>query len=263
MKKVLLIFCFALFLQADVYYARVQPLESYQIKASVSGLVVLANLAMEGKYVQNSLIVKIDDKINKKDLEISKTKLKNLKEIERISASNAKNAKKSYEIKKRNYDRIKNLKTKSNYEKDNQLILVINAKTQYLSAKQNLENLKMQIGDLLYKIFTLKDTISKKNISLKHRFLYKLLVKKGDFVSPGTLLMSVDDISKAKLTIYLSYSDMVNLDKKSIYINGKKSNIKFSKIWKVADSTNISSYEAELIIPAPKYFSKVVKIEIK
>jgi hypothetical protein len=88
-------------------------------------------------------------------------------------------------------------------------------------------------------------------------------VKKGDYVNFGTLLMDVDDISKAKLTVYLSYEDMINLDKKSIYINDKKSDLKFHKVWRVADTTNISSYKAELYIPAPKVFSRVVKIELK
>ncbi len=263
MKKVLLLFYFTLFLQADVYFARVQPIETYQIKASVSGTIIFANLLLEGQYIQNATVIKIDDAADKENLKISMSKLKVLKKMEKISQLSVKNAKKSYEIKKKDYERIKNLKTKSNYEKNNQLILVINAKSQYLSTKQSFENLKTQEDDLQYKIFALKDIISKKNIRLNHRFLYKLFVKKGDFVAPGTPLMIADDVSKAKLIIYLSYDDMTNLSKKSIYINNKKSNIKFSKIWKVADSTNISSYKAELIIPAPKYFSKVIKVEIK
>ncbi len=264
MKKVLFLsMLISSYLLADVYYARVEPVESYSIKSSASGQVVRSNISLEGRFVKDSLVIKIDDASNLQDLKTSQEKLKALKEIELIDIQNMKNAKLSYEIKKRNYDRIKNLKTKSIYEKDNQLVLVISAQSQYLSAKQTLQNIKSQIDDLKYKIFTLKDTIDKKNIHLKDRFLYKLYVKKGDYVNSGTLLMDVQDISKAKLTIYLSYEDMSNLDKKTIYINGKKSDLKFHKVWKVADTTNISSYKAELYIPAPKVFSRVVKVELK
>jgi len=262
-KLVYMVLFVGVYLFADVYYAKVEPVESYSIKSSASGQVVKSDISQEGKYVKNSLVIKIDDATNLQDLKTSQEKLKTLKEIEAIDRQNLKNTKLSYEIKKRNYDRIKNLKTKSIYEKDNQLVSVISAQSQYLSAKQTLQNIKSQIDDLKYKIFVLKDTINKKNIWLKNRFLYKLHVKKGDYVNSGTLLMDVDDISKAKLTVYLSYEDMINLDKKSIYINDKKSDLKFHKVWRVADTTNISSYKAELYIPAPKVFSRVVKIELK
>ncbi len=264
MKKIFLfLFTLSLSLQADIYYAKVKPIESYTIKSSVSGKVMVSDISKEGKFIQNSLVVKIDDVLNMKDLKTSQAKLKILKEIKNIDKQNLQNSKLSYEIKKKNYDRIKDLNTKSIYEKDNQLVSVIAAKNQYLSTKQALENIKSQINDLLYKIFVLKDTINKKNIYLKGRYLYKLYVKRGDYVIPGTPLMEVKDISKAKLTIYLSYEDMKNLDKRVIYINGKKSNLKFHKVWRVADATNISSYKAELYIPAPKIFSKVIKVELR
>ncbi len=264
MKGIFIFLTFlSLYVYGDVYYAKMEPMESYTIKSSVSGEVIKSDISKEGKFIKNALIIKIDDAVNMQDLKTSKEKLKSLKEIEAIDRQNLKNAKLSYEIKKRNYDRIKNLKTKSIYEKDNQLISVISAQNQYLIAKQTLQNVKTQIDDLKYKIFVLKDTINKKNIYIKDRLLYKLYVKKGDYVNPGSRLMDVHDISKAKLTIYLSYEDMVNLDKKSIYINGKKSDVKFHKVWKVADTINISSYKAELYMPAPKIFSKVVKIELR
>ncbi len=264
MSRFVLFFAiFTLFLRADVYYAKVEPIESYSIKSAVSGQVVKSDISKEGKYIKNSLIIKIDDSVNIQDLKTSQKKIEILKNIEDIDKENLKNLKLTYDIKKRNYDRIKDLKTKSIYEKDNQLTLVISSKNQYLSAKQALQNIKSQIDDLKYKIFTLKDTINKKNIYLKDRYLYKLYVKKGDFVNPGTLLMDVKDISKAKLTIYLSYEDLRDIDKKVIYINGKKSDIKFYRVWRVADTTHISSYKAELHILSPKIFSKVVKIELK
>ncbi len=263
MRKLLLLFYVFIFAYSDTYFARVEPLEIYKIKASISGEVIFSNLSKEGKYIENALILKIDDAVNIKDLKISKQKLKILQDIFLIDKQRVKDSERSFKLQERNYNRIKDLKTKSSFEKDNRLVSVLNTKSAYLNAKQNLENLKTSINALKYKIFVLEDTISKKNIKLQNRFLYKLYVKNGDFVVPGTILMDTADIKKAKLTVYLSYEDMINLNKKSIFLNGKKTNRRFYRVWKIADKTNISSYKAEMIIPAPKIFSKVVKIEIK
>lgn len=247
----------------DIYYAKLEPYETYVIKSDVAGKVVYSDLSKEGKWVKDALVVKIDDKTDKDDLKTSMKKLSDLKEMEKLTLQNIKALKRTYEIKKRNYDRIKDLKTKSNFEKDNQLITVIAANASLLNAKQSLVNLQSSIKDLEYKIFVLKDRIEKKNITIKDRFIYKLNVKKGDYVAPGVLVMSVMDTSKAKAVIYLSYEDKENLDKKTIYINGKKTTFKFNKVWNVADSVNISSYRAELYLPKPKEFSKVIKIELR
>ncbi len=262
--RILLSFMFVIvFANADVYYAKVEPFENYSIKSAVSGLVTKSKLNLEGKFIQNNAIVKIDDATNIQDLKTSEKKLQVLENMKKIIVQSVKNAKVSYVIKKRNYDRIKNLKTKSIFEKDNELIATIASQNQYLSSKQNEQNIKMQIDDLKYKIFALKDMINKKTIIIKNRYLYKLYVKKGDFVNPGSLLAQVEDVSKAKLIIYLSYQDMLNINKKTIFINGKPTKIKFYKIWKIADSVNISSYKAEIIIPSVNVFSQVVKIELK
>ena len=50
---------------------------------------------------------------------------------------------------------------------------------------------------------------------------------------------------------------------KEIYIDGIKSDIKISKIYDVADNTNISAYKVELILNDVKTFSRLVKIEFK
>ncbi len=261
-KTVLILTIFVSGLLADIYYARVEPVNFYKIKAAAGGMVTLSKLSLEGSFVKDALVVKIDDKQDKANLATSEKKLQILNELMKIDEDNLKNAEKSYKIKLRNYERVKNLKTKSKFEKDNQLLLVISAKNQYLNAKQAIINLKSQIDDLKYKIFVLKDTISKKNITLKNRYLYKLYPKKGDYLAPGAVVMDAADTTKAKVTIYISYDDFKNLDKKELYIDGKKSNEKL-KVWKIADTTNISSYKAEIILPKPKIFSKVVKIELK
>ncbi len=247
----------------DVYYAKLEPLESYVIKSDVAGKIIYSDVSKEGKYVKDALVVKIDDKTDKDDLKNSVKKLESLKKLVELKKENINNLQKSYLIRKRNYDRIKNLKTKSNFEKDTQLLSVIAANSSLIAAKESLISLENQIKDLEYEIFVLKDRISKKNIIIKDRYIYKLNIKKGDYVSPGATLMQTMDISKAKATIYLSYEDKENLSKRSIYINGKKSDIKFYKVWDIADSVNISSYKAEILLPRPKEFSKVVKIELR
>lgn len=88
-------------------------------------------------------------------------------------------------------------------------------------------------------------------------------MKKGDYVNVGTSLVDAYDVSKGKLTIYLSRED-VDLAKTGVMLlDGKESNIKVDKIWDVADTQNISAYKAEILIPAPKRFSQLIKVEFK
>jgi len=55
----------------------------------------------------------------------------------------------------------------------------------------------------------------------------------------------------------------MDIKNKTIYLDGKKSDLKISKLYTVADTKHISSYKCEIIIPAPKTFSKLTKIEFK
>jgi hypothetical protein len=71
------------------------------------------------------------------------------------------------------------------------------------------------------------------------------------------------DLSRAKLTIYLSSDELKNLKSKKIYLDGKVTNLKFNKIWRVADSKNISSYKAEIVLKPIANFSKLIKVEVK
>lgn len=56
---------------------------------------------------------------------------------------------------------------------------------------------------------------------------------------------------------------MIQFQIKQYILIGKKSNLKIDKIYKVADSKHISSYKVEIIVPNPKTFSRLVKIEFK
>ncbi len=251
-------------LNATVYYAKVEPVQKYSIKSAASGKVLKSNYEMEGRVSNGRVIIHLDDVLNKEDLKNSTQKLKTIKDLISITEKNLKNAKKIATIREQNYNKIKNLKTKSRVEKDNELINSVNAQNQVLSLMSSLENLKSQLDDQKYKIATLKDQIEKKSIAIPKGYLvYKLYLQKGDFAGVGTPLVDAYDISKAKLTVYVSKEDY-NLAKNGvIYLNGKPTNYKVDKLWDSADTQNISSYKTEIVIPAPKVFSKLVKVEFR
>ena len=85
----------------------------------------------------------------------------------------------------------------------------------------------------------------------------------GQVVSIATPLAQVADTSKAKLTIYLDESDVLDAKKRVIYMDGKKTEYKISRILNIADSKNISKYMAQIIIKSPKIFSRLTKIELR
>jgi multidrug resistance efflux pump len=264
MKYFILAILASVGLNATIYYAKVEPVQKYSIKSAASGKIISSKEYMEGRNSTGSVLIHIDDFLNKQDLISSKKKLNTLKEMIRITDKNLQNAKKVANIREKNYSKIKNLKTKSRVEKDNELINSINAQNQVLTLLSNLENLKTQLNDQNYKIATLKDLISKKNIRIPKGYLiYKLYLKKGDFAGVGTPLVDAYDTSHAKLTVFVSKEDYDLAQKGIVYIDGKPTNYKVNKLWNTADTQNISSYKAEIVIPAPKVFSRLVKVEFK
>lgn len=217
------------------FYAKLEPINSYSVKAAVSGKVIYTNDEIEGKKANNSIIVKLDSQLNKIDLKQSEKKLAAINEM--------------LKLQERNYNRLLKISSKSGFEKDSQKINVI-----------NLETSK---ADMLIKIATLKDTIKNKKLVEKSNYIYNIAVKKGDYVAPGTLLYEAKDLSKGKLEIYVPIADVEIIKTKTIYIDGKKSDLKIDKIYDVADSKHISSYKCEILIDKPKVFSRLVKIEFK
>ena len=220
---------------ASEYYAKLEPIESYQIKSAVSGKVIYSNSKIEGLKANNSIIIEIDSMVNKVELEQSRNKLKYIDEMIKIETNN--------------YDRLNQVSSKSAFEKDTQKLKVI-----------NLESLK---ADMIVKIDTLKDIISNKKLIEKSNYIFNIAVKEGDYVNPGTLLYEAKDLSKGKLEIFVPIAQIEEIKNKEIFLNGVKSDIKISKIYEIADSTNISSYKVELILENAKIFSRLVKIEFK
>ncbi len=220
---------------AKEYYAKLEPIQDYKVKASVSGKVLFTNEKIEGKKANNSLIVKIDSKIDEINLEYAKKKL---------SYTN-----KMIEIEQRNFERLNKVSSKSQFEKDSQKLKVV--------------NLEVSKADLITRIETLKDTISNKRLKEKSNYISNIAVKKGDYVNPGTLLYEASDLSKGKLEIFVPINQIEKIKEKDIYIDDKKSKLKIDKIYKVADSSHISSYKVRLVLNNVEKFSRLVKIEFK
>ncbi len=251
-------------LVASEYFAKAQPVDEFSLKSSVSGQVLKVDETQEGKVSQGSLIIMIDDKVNQLDLQASKEKLGFLESNIKLTKQSVNNAYKAMQISKRNYDKVKNLSSYSKVQKDAKLLSSISSTNSYIQTKTSLENLKTQKADLEVRIATLEDTISKKNIRVKKGlFIYKLYPNVGDFVSMGSALLDSADISKARLTIYVTKEDLEGIENKKIFINDKETNYTIDKLWNIADTKNISAYKTEIIIDKPKVFSSLMKVEFR
>ena len=234
--KFFIVCCFlATSIFAKEYYAKIEPIQNYTVKAAVSGKVLFTNEQIEGNSANNSVIVKIDSKINEIDLKYSKQKLEYINKM--------------IKIEQKNYERLNQVSSKSEFEKDAQKLKVV--------------NLQSNKADLITKIQTLEDTISNKKLVEKSTYISNIAVSPGDYVNPGNLLYEAKDLSKGKLEIFIPINKIEDIKNKDIYIDNKKSAIKIDKIYQTADSSHISSYKIRLVLNDVKKFSKLVKIEFK
>jgi len=263
MRKILFLFL-PLLLVAQVHYAKLEPFETYVIKSAVSGQIVKADESQEGKIGSDNIIIQIDDKVDKAQYKALQQSLKVLKESLVLTQEMLNNSETVFKRDFDYYKRIKDLKTKSKTEKDRIYTTMITSKNQVLNFKQNIATLKKQIADTEYQLIRLKDIMKKKAIKAKNLYIYKVAVRKDDYVNPGMLLLKAMDLSKGRLTLYLDADEVKDLSNKRIYINDKLTNYKFNKLIRVADDIHISSYRAEIIIDNPdNLFSKLIKVEIK
>ena len=239
-------------------------MERVVIKAAAAGQVIEADLSMEGKIVGDRCVIHIDDGLDRLELENSVKSLGLVSRTLELTKKMLPGLKESFLRKQKYFKRMKNLTTASQTQKDNAYHAMVAAENQYLSSMEKELNLRQQMLEIKYKIQMLKDRIKKKNIRLENRYLYKLMARKGDYVSPGTSLAIVDDLSRGKLVIYLDKEEIEKLDRKSLWLNGKKSRIPISKLWKETDEKYISSYRAEIFVDPLQYpFSSLVKVELK
>jgi multidrug resistance efflux pump len=249
---------------AKVHYAKLEPYESVVLKSSVSAQVKSVNLDAEGKMVADDVVIHLDDNLDRIDLNASKKSLALLKIMLKINEDMVISLADSLKRQEGYFTRLSKLSTVSTTQKDNAFSGFVSAKNQYLSTKEKIETLKKQILDMEYKIEFLKDSIAKKTIYLKKHYLYSLAVRRGDFVNPGSPLATIQDHSRGKLTLFLEPSELKDIQKKHVYIDGKKSQYRVDKVWRVADEKFISSYRAEIYVDTPKdQFSKLLKVELK
>jgi len=264
MNKIFLVLLTPLFLCAKVHYAKVEPYESVIIKAAVSGMVIEVDLASEGTVVGSKSVVHIDAKLDVQNLKSTKKSKLLLEEMLQINKKIAEALKESLVRQEGYYHRLSRLKTASKTQKDNAYSTFTSSKTQYLSTKEKILSLEKQLLDLQYKVAQLEDSIDKKSLLIKNKYIYKLLVREGDFVAPGSPLVSIKDTTHAKLVLFLDADEVLDVAKKSVYLDDVKTEYKVAKVWKMADEKFISSYRAEIYIPSPeKMFSKLIKVEMK
>ncbi len=262
--KLFLLFLMPLFIFAKVHYAKVEPYESVVLKSAVSALVMDVDLDAEGKMIMGKRVVYLDDSLDKLNLKASKESAILLQKMLDINKDIASSLGETVKRQEGYYKRINKLATASKTQKDNAYSSFTSAKTQYLGTREKIISLEKQILDMQYKIAQLEDSISKKSVVLENQYLYQIIVRKGDFVAPGSPLAQIVDASRAKLVLFLEPDELEQIGQKIVYLNGEKTDYKVNKVWRVADEKFISSYRAEIYIPAPKgSFSKLMKVEIK
>ncbi|WP_456485793.1 hypothetical protein [Hydrogenimonas sp.] len=251
-------------LMAQVHYAKLEPVETYQIKAAVSGLVLQAHDEYEGKTGDEKAVVQIDDKVDRSQKRALETSLKVYETSMDLTQRMRSNQEKVYRRERDYYLRIKNLKTKSKTEKDRVFSSMISAKNQLLTLDEKRATLQKQIADTKYQLTMLKDRIEKKSVRAPKLYIYKVSVRRGDYVNPGTPLLTAMDLDAGRLVVYLDATEVEDLGKKVIYLDNRPTKMKFDKVIEVADDVHISSYRAEMVIKDPKRrFSSLIKVEVK
>jgi multidrug resistance efflux pump len=265
MKKILMIVFLVLpvMIFGKVHYAKVEPYAKATIKSSVQGSVLKADQSVEGSVLGEGAFVQIDDTLDRENLKDTNESIKLFASSLKINYEILEGLKATLDRREEYYNRINGLDTASKTQKDNAYAAYIGTKNQYLGTKEKIITLKKQIADLRYKASILKDTISKKHISFPGKYLYRLMVSNGEFVAPGVPLAVIYDISKAKLIVYIDSDELDGIESRKVFVNGKETNLKINKIWKVADTQYISAYKVKLLLPPIYKFSQLLKIEFK
>lgn len=233
MKRVIFIISLPILIFAQSYMAKIEPYEEYTIYAQASGQIIVLDKNDETKIVKKELI-KIDDSLEKKELSLYQNQLSLYNEKLKIAQNN--------------YNKFITLKGKSQVDKDDKY--------------DSLLDMKISIDSTKLNISQLKDTISKKSIFVNNLYVKEFLVDIGDYVSIGSELATIMDISKSKIVVYVSGDDYYNLSKKSVYINDKKDIARIEKIDKTPDATYVSAYKVVLLLDNNN-FGQVVKVEFK
>lgn len=261
MKKTLLLLLAASFTFADVHYSRLIPFESYNIKAATSGHILDVINEKEGRTVDDEVVVQVDDRVDKIQLQALQTTLEQVKAQIKINNDILVNLQESLKRQEGHYERVASLDTRPQNEKDSAFYNFVSAQNSYLQTKEKISSLIDKEAATKHSIANLKDQIDKKSFNVTG-FVNSIEVTKGDYLNPGTLVATLKDTSKAKLELYLSDEE---LNAKEVYIEDKKFEKGFDKVWKVTDETHISSYKAQIILNEIEdyRFGQLLKVEVK
>ena len=236
MNKILILaYVLSTFTYASSYYAKSEPIFTYNVKSSVSSKVLYVNNDIESKNANDTVIIRLDDSIDKINLKESNVKLINLNKILVLE----KNTLKSFS----------KVSSKSRFDKDNQKIKIL--------------NISSNISDLKTKIATFKNSIQNKTLIEKNNYIDNIAVEIGDYITPGKILYTAHDISKAKLVIYIPIKEIEDIKNRIIVLNDKETKLKITKLYKVADKKHLSSVKCEINIDTPVQLSKLIKVEFK
>jgi hypothetical protein len=263
-KKLCALLCLPLFsLLGGEYYAKVEPYEIRTVASNVSGLVVFADEKREGKRLGSGAYIRIDDELDRVELEKTRSKISLLENAIVLNREMAVNYRRIIEKKAANYERVQALKMRSQVEKDREFYDFVATQNQLLALQKESENMKIQVNDLQVRQRRLERSIADKSLRAPGYVLYALLVKEEQVVTPGTPLAQIADVSKARLTLYLNAGDRERAMDRTIYLDGKKSPYRVERLWNITDAKQLSSYRAEIIIDAPEQFSRLVKVEFR
>ncbi|SFV66943.1 hypothetical protein MNB_SM-6-438 [hydrothermal vent metagenome] len=253
----------SIFLHAEVYYSKVEPYKLKNIASNVTGEVLRVREDMLGKKLFDEPFIIIDAEIDTAELADVESKLKDMRSMLQLNEATVKNLEAVLQKKRANYKKTQALTIKSRIDKDREFYDLIASENSLNATQKEIYSLKNSIADLELRRIQLQKSIRDKKVRQKGFVLYSIAVKEGQVVNIATPLATVADTSKALLTIYVDADELKNIKNKSVYIDGKKTTYKVSRVSKIADSINISKYRVQIIIDPPKIFSKLVKIELK
>jgi len=253
----------SILLHAEVYYSKIEPYKLKNITSSVTGEVLRVDENMLGKKLSSKPFIVIDAEVDNAELVDVESKLKDMRSMLQLNEATVKNLEAVVQKKRANYKKTQALTIKSRIDKDKEFYDLIASENSLNATQKEIYSLKNSIADLELRRIQLQKSIRDKKVRQKGFVLYSIAVKEGQVVNIATPLATVADTSKALLTIYVDADELKNIKNKSVYIDGKKTTYKVSRVSKIADSINISKYRVQIIVDPPKIFSKLVKIELK
>lgn len=225
---------------AKNYMVQIKPYQSYEIKSQSSGPITYIKKNSESKYIKEAqVLIEIDAKDEKREYLKQKASFDIQKEI--------------VKIKEINYKAKQGIKNLSKYDKNQEKLSFLEAKKILLTNKYEMQMIQREIDK---KVFT-----------IKHKYIDEIFIKEGEYVSVGEKLFEMYDITKLKITLYLTKNEIKNLEKKEIFINDILSDFRLKQVSKIKDEIKVSRYKVQFIKENKNldeyFFDEIVRVEIK